>query len=140
MENFNVHLTLYPDECNFDGKKIKFSQKLPRPLSLDNYEVALTEFTSNALNNSVGFLCIWKFIGDDVAFTEMNKIIMVQVNLEIESEALINENIKSHLAVYLYYFQQHLFYNPDAIIARGIAKNQVLFINNNDKTVVAFSP
>ena len=90
MENFNVHLTLYPDECNFCGKKIKFSQKLPRPLSLDNYEVALTEFTSNALNNSVGFLCIRKFIGDDVVFTKMNKIIMVPVNLEIESEALIN--------------------------------------------------
>ena len=73
MENFNVHLTLYPDECNFGGKIIKFSQKLPRPLGLDNNEVALTEFTSNALNNSVGFLCIRKFIGDDIAYTEMIK-------------------------------------------------------------------
>ena len=65
---------------------------------------------------------------------------MVPVNLEIESEAFINENIKSHLAVYLYYFQQHLFYNHDAIYVKGIAKNRILFINNNDETVVAFSP
>ena len=58
MENFNFNLKLYPDECNFDGKKIKFCQKLPRPLILDNYEVALTEFTSHALNNSVGFYAL----------------------------------------------------------------------------------
>ena len=64
---------------------------------------------SSALNNSVGFLCIRKFIGDDVTFTEMNKIIMIPVNLEIKSEALINENIKSHLAVYLYFFNNIYF-------------------------------
>ena len=57
---------------------------------------------------------------------------MVPVNLEIESEALINENIKSHLTVYLCYFQQLLFYNHDAIVARGIAKNQILFNNNQN--------
>ena len=44
-----------------------------RPLSFDNYEVALTEFKFNSLNNSVGFLCIRKFIGDDIAYTEMIK-------------------------------------------------------------------
>ena len=65
---------------------------------------------------------------------------MVPVNLEIESEALINENIKSHLAGYFYYFQQHLFYNHAAINVKGIAKNHIFFINNNDETVVAFSP
>ena len=54
--------------------------KLPRPVSLDNNEVALFEFTSYALNNSAGFLCIIKFIGDDVAFTDISKIIMVPVN------------------------------------------------------------
>ena len=140
MENFNVHLSLLADECIFDDKKIKFSQKLPRPLSLDNYEVALTEFTSTALNDPEGNLCIKRFIGDYVDFTEMNKTIFVPINLEIESEAIINENIKNHLAVYLYYFYQHLFYNPDEIIARGIAKNQILFINNQNETVVAFSP
>ena len=111
------------DECIFDDKKIKFNQKLPRPLSLDNYEVALTEFTSTALNDPEGNLCIKRFIGDYVDFTEMNKTIFVPINLEIESEAIINENIKNHLAVYLYYFYQHLFYNPDEINARGIAKN-----------------
>ena len=95
--------------------------------------------TSNALNISVGFLCIKIFIGDDVAFTDMNKIIIVPVNLEIESEALINENIKSHLTLYLYYFQQHLFNNHQAIFARGIANNQILFINNQNETVVAFN-
>ena len=26
MENFNVHLTLYPDECNFDGKKLSLAE------------------------------------------------------------------------------------------------------------------
>ena len=51
-------------------------------------------------------------------------------DLEIESEAIINENIKNHLAVYLYYFYQHLFYNPDELIARGIAKNQILKSDN----------
>ena len=42
--------------------------------------------------------------------------------------------------MYLYYFYEHLFYNPDEIIARGIAKNQIIFINNKNETVVAFNP
>ena len=43
---------------------------------------------------------------------------------------LINETIKTQLGVYLYYFHQHLFYNPDSITVNRIAKNQILFINN----------
>ena len=80
-----MHLSLLADECIFDDKKIKFTKKLPRPLILDNYEVAVTEFTSTALNDPEGNLWIKKFIGDYVDFTEMNKTIFVPINLEIST-------------------------------------------------------
>lgn len=140
MENFNVHLSLTAPECTFDDKKIKFSKKLPRPLSLDNYEVSLVEFTSTSLNDSESYICIKNFINKDVSITDMPKTILVPVNLEIESEEIINENIQIFLASYLYYFIEHLFYNPDEIKVYGLANNQICFIINKNETIVACNP
>ena len=62
MDEFNIHLTLFSDEITYDGKKIKAIKKLTRALSLDNYEVALTEITSTLLAPAGGFICIKNFV------------------------------------------------------------------------------
>ena len=47
MDNFNIYLLISPDECVIDKSKIIIQKKLPYVLNIENYEVALTEFTTS---------------------------------------------------------------------------------------------
>ena len=80
-----------------------------------------------------------KLYGNEIFISGMPNIINIPVDIHKEAIKIINEKIENHLAVFLYFFLEHLFYNFKAINPKKIANNEIIFIKNKNQSMVAIS-